>query len=115
LLGTFQIVVSDHILMALARTWTKPYFVARLSKSQEQRNFAQLTKFSTPVLPDRSVSGVCNDEEDDLVLGTAVKANADYLVTGNKGFQQVSEYRSVRIVGASEFLELIRRELESDI
>ncbi len=114
LLGKFQIVVSDHILMALARTWTKPYFVARLSESQKQRNFEQLTKFSIPAQPDRSVRGVCDDEEDDLVLGTAVAANADYLVTGDKGFQQVGEYQGVRIVGASEFLYLIRRELESD-
>lgn len=59
------------------------------------------------VEPDPSVSGVCDDDEDDLVLGTAVKANADYLVTGDKGLLRIGAYRGVRIVDASEFLDLI--------
>ncbi len=108
-------VISDHILAALARTWTKPYFAARLSESQKQRNFEQLTGFTILVGPDLSVSGICDDEEDDLVLGTAVAANADYLVMGDKGFQQVGRYRGVRIVGAAEFLDLIRGDLEPGI
>ena len=61
-----------------------------------------------PVEPDLSVSGVCDDTEDDLVLGTAVKANADYLVTGDKGLLQIGEYRGVLIVDAATFLVLVR-------
>ena len=48
------------------------------------------------VEPDPSVSGVCDDAEDDHVLGTAVAANADYLVTGDRGLLRVGEYRGVR-------------------
>lgn len=96
--------------MALARTWTKPYFVARLSGSQKQRNFEQLTKFSISMQPDRSVRGVCDDEEDDLVLGTAVTAEAEFLVTGDKGLLRIGEYRGVLIIDAATFLVLVRDE-----
>jgi predicted nucleic acid-binding protein len=42
-----------------------------------------------------------------MVLGTAVAAGADYLVTGDAGLLAIGEYRGVRIVSAREFLLLI--------
>jgi predicted nucleic acid-binding protein len=50
---------------------------------------------------------VADDEEDDLVLGTAVAANADVLVTGDPGLLRIGEYRGVRIVTAREFLDIL--------
>lgn len=44
------------------------------------------------------------DLEDDLVLGTAVAAHADFLVTGDKGLLAIGGYRGVRIVTAEQFL-----------
>ena len=59
------------------------------------------------VEPDPTVRGVAPDREDDLVLGTAVKANADFLVTGDKGLLAIGEYRGVRIVTADAFLSIL--------
>jgi len=42
-----------------------------------------------------------------LVLGTAVAAGADYLVTGDAGLLRIGEFRGVQIVTAREFLVLI--------
>jgi predicted nucleic acid-binding protein len=66
--------------------------------------------YAEPFTPDPSVSGVAPDDEDDLVLGTAVAAEADFLVTGDKGFLAVREFRGVRIVTADEFLAELEKE-----
>jgi predicted nucleic acid-binding protein len=54
--------------------------------------------------PDPSVRGVAADLEDDLVLGTAIAANADFLVTGDKAMLALEEHQGVRIVTAERFL-----------
>ncbi|MGI8406092.1 MAG: PIN domain-containing protein [Thermomicrobiales bacterium] len=54
--------------------------------------------------PNETVSGVAPDAEDDLVFGTAVAAEADFLVTGDKGMLAAGDYRGVRIVTPEEFL-----------
>jgi predicted nucleic acid-binding protein len=56
------------------------------------------------------VRGVAPDTEDDLVLGTAVAANADFLVTGDKGLLAIGEYCGVRIVTAEAFLQALEQE-----
>lgn len=107
LLGQFQIIVSDHILEALRRTLEKPYFAERLTEAQRRGNLDAVWQLSEPCDPDLSVQGVCDDGEDDLVLGTAVAANADFLVTGDKGLLRIAEYRGVRIVSATTFLDVL--------
>jgi predicted nucleic acid-binding protein len=56
--------------------------------------------------PDPTVTGVADDYEDDLILGTAVEAGANFLVTGDQGLLAIQLYRDVRIVTAREFLAI---------
>lgn len=97
----FELVLSDHIVTTLINVLNRSYF-AKLAEPAERLEFVRsLQIVAVVVIPDPSVSGVCDDAEDDLVPGTAVAANADYLVTGDKGLLQVGEYRGVRIVDAA--------------
>jgi putative PIN family toxin of toxin-antitoxin system len=105
LMGHFVLVVSDPILERLAVVLTRPYFDARLSEASRLRLLEDLERIGESTTPDPGVRGIAPDLEDDLVLGTAVAASADYLVTGDKGLLAVGEYRGVRIVTADRFLE----------
>jgi putative PIN family toxin of toxin-antitoxin system len=51
---------------------------------------------------------VCTDPDDDEFLDTAVAANAEYLITGNKRDFPPYSFRGVRIVSPTEFLSLIK-------
>ncbi len=62
---------------------------------------------TTVVHPDTSVTGIADDDEDDAVLGTAVAAGADYLVTGDQGLLAIGEHAGVRIVTARQFLDIL--------
>lgn len=101
---------SSHIVQKLIEVLGRPRFYGRLSNAALNAFLVEYQYDAVRVVPDPSISGVCDDEEDDLVLGTAVTAEADYLGTGDKGILRVGEYRGVRIVDAATFLVLIRDE-----
>jgi predicted nucleic acid-binding protein len=53
------------------------------------------------------VSGVATHPEDDLVLATAVSAEADYLVTGDRHLLSLGQYQGVRIVTPRDFAAIL--------
>ena len=53
---------------------------------------------------------VTGDPEDDYVLATGRLAQADYLVTGDKGLLRMRQYRGIQIVSPRQFLELLQKQ-----
>lgn len=51
--------------------------------------------------------GVATHPEDDLILATAVSAEAQYLVTGDAKLQRLRHYQGVTIVNPREFVEIL--------
>ena len=107
---TYDLVVSDHILKTLSIVLTRPYFLDRVPEPERTELIDSLINVAHHVEPDPSVRGIADDEEDDIVLGTAVAAGADYLVTGDHGLLAVRSYGGVAIVTAREFLAIIGTE-----
>lgn len=102
------VVLDVNIIDQVSKVWEEPYFTRR-SEDIDRALAASLMQFAAQkVGPDSSVRDICDDEEDDLVLGTAVAAKADFLVTGDKGLLRVGEYRGVRIVRAATFLDVLQ-------
>ena len=54
-----------------------------------------------------SVQGVASHPEDDLILATAVSAQADYLVTGDGQLLALGWYQGVRIVTLRDFATIL--------
>lgn len=52
---------------------------------------------------------IAPDPDDDVVIGTALAAKADLVVTGDKLLLSVAEYQGTRIVGVSQALQIIGR------
>lgn len=50
---------------------------------------------------------VAPDPDDDVVVGTALAARAELLVTGDKALLSVTGYREVRIVGVSQAMQIV--------
>ena len=47
------------------------------------------------------------DPDDDVVIGTALAAQAELIVTGDKPLLSVTEYHGVRIVGVAQAVQII--------
>ena len=54
---------------------------------------------------DKSVKGVCRDPGDDKFISCAISASADCIVSGDKDFCDLRQYKTVKIISASDFLK----------
>ncbi len=66
-------------------------------------NPATLKTRLTVVVPIDLGRRVCRDAEDDPILGTAVAAHCELLVTGDKDLLEMGQYETVRIVSPRGF------------
>jgi putative PIN family toxin of toxin-antitoxin system len=108
--GQFQLLISEHILGEVSSTLQKPYFLSRLTPEQIARFELLLVEEATVVSLTVDVQGVATHPEDDLVLATAVSAQADYLVTGDGPLRRrVPSYQGVQLVTAREFADLLEQ------
>ena len=105
--GDFELVDSDHILQELNRALLKPYFAARLDRSEREAFVSLLFEFATVVEIEEPVPVVLTDLPDNLVLATALSAGAPYVVSGDHALQGLVIHAGVQIVSASQFLVVI--------
>ena len=106
----FTLVLSEHILTGLALVWDRPFWRARFQADEAHRALVVLRTSAEIVVPVLSVRGVAEDEEDDLVLATAVAGGAGYLVTGDRYLQTLRRFEDVRILSPRQFLEVLESE-----
>lgn len=105
--GSFTLVLSEHILDELQRTFRKPYFARRLSVPQQAANMALLRTLAVITPLTVTVSGIASHQEDDLVLATALSGNAQFLITGDYKLVGLKQYEGVILVTAHEFLAML--------
>jgi uncharacterized protein len=48
---------------------------------------------------------VCRDADDDLILGTALAANADCLITGDKDLLVLQQFQGIDILRPGDFAD----------
>jgi putative PIN family toxin of toxin-antitoxin system len=105
--GHFELVTSREIIAEVGRALGKPYFRARLSQDQVDRALGLLRRRTFLVRVGDEVTEVVGDPADNLVVATAVGADADYLVTGDSELLAVGAYAGVRIVSPRTFLTVL--------
>jgi uncharacterized protein len=107
--GKAEFCTSARLIAELGRSLGKPHLIERLRKHRQTAEAVM-----------RVYSGVCEtfepaelaqpiapDPDDDWVIATALAANADLIVTGDKPFLGVGTVGSIQIVSVAEALELV--------
>jgi len=75
-----------------------------LDNGRESRNGLYQANYLSPPAPSPRI---VSDPDDNVVIGTALAAQADLIVTGDRALLAVAEYQSIRIVSAIEALRLL--------
>jgi uncharacterized protein len=105
------LVLSEHILTELARTFRLSYFSRRLSVVEAAAN-VDLLRQRTRIIPiTLTVQGVATHPEDDLVLATAISGRVEYLITGDGKLQQLGSYEGVAILSPRRFVDSVLPDL----
>jgi putative PIN family toxin of toxin-antitoxin system len=111
----FEMILSDHIMRGLQRTWQKPYYRLNYSPERAQEAMHILRRTASFVVPDKSISNIAPDAEDDLVIATAIAGEVDFLVTGDKRLQALRQVRDVDIITPRAFLDVLEFEARRTI
>ncbi len=105
-LDNHDLFVSDPLLTEITRNLKKKLKVPAETINEIERF---LRSHATVVEPANVDVGVCSDEKDLVVLGTALAAGASYLVTGDHGLQEVKQYGGFSILSPRAFWGKMRK------
>ena len=114
--GTFdcnkrvELFTSTPLLAELTNILWRSKFEKKITASLRTINqlvdgYAELTSFVRPT----PVLRIAPDPDDDVVIGTALAAKANLIVTGDLPLLSVIEYQGVRLCQVSEVLLVISR------
>lgn len=105
-LEAHEVVTSEHILHELKRHLTRAF---RMPAQQAEDIVAFMRESSELVEPAPVPKAACRDKDDLPVLGTAVSAHADLLVTGDRDLLALERYEGIPIVTPRECYERLAR------
>ncbi len=108
--NAFELVLSRYILNELARTLLYPDVQKMFGKQIERvrRRYVGALFVRFPVIEPAEGKWVPDDANDDPIVGTAVAAHADYLVTRDKHMLQLKQVHGTQIVRAHVFLDILQ-------
>ena len=110
LLEEHKVILSRQILAELADVLARDKF--NLKSSQINRFLTTLAKKSkiTPAISHFKV--VSEDPDDDILINTAYKGKADYIVTGDKHLIALKEFKTIQIITVTQMLDNLKQKRE---
>lgn len=85
------------------RKFERKIAASLLSIDQLVDRYAELAAVVRPA----ASSPIAPDPDDDIVIGTALAAKAEFIVTGDRSLLSVREHQGIRIIGVREALESV--------
>jgi putative PIN family toxin of toxin-antitoxin system len=103
----YELVISEHLLGELTRTYSDPYFRRRVEPREVEQITALLRRRATLTELTVPVTGVATQPKDDLVLSTALSGGASLLATRDRQLLKLRAYQTVRILHPGELVNYL--------
>lgn len=103
--GKFILVVSEDIVSEYLEVLQRPklHLKSRTIATIVNRVYRK-AEFVTP---EEKILVVLADTSDNKFIESAIKGNTDYIVSGDKHLLDLKEYRSIPIITAREFIDIL--------
>jgi putative PIN family toxin of toxin-antitoxin system len=106
--GRVTLITSASLLAELTDILSRVKFEKKIAESLLSVDeivdlYAELAELVRPTPLPR----LAPDPDDDVVIGTAIAAKAEFVVTGDKALLSVEQYKGVRIVSVREALNVV--------
>ena len=106
--GPIQFFSSTALLSELTEVLSREKFAAKIRASLlSVDELVDLYVGVISVVVPLAVPRIAPDPDDDVLIGTALAAHADFVVTGDKGVLSISEYQGTRVVSVQELLNTV--------
>ncbi len=100
----FHLILCDAILREFKRVLKKKFST---SPHETSEALTVLSEATQEILGQTdSITPICRDSDDDLILACARDAGADYIVTGDEDLLVLKNYEGISIVNPREFEKL---------
>jgi uncharacterized protein len=100
----FRVLTCPELMEKLAeKLETRLHF----SADQIAETLADYLGFLRVIQIPKTLTTVCRDPDDNMVLECALEGHAQYIVSGDKDLLELKVFRGIRIVRATEFLTLL--------
>jgi putative PIN family toxin of toxin-antitoxin system len=106
--GAIELLTSEELIAELRDVLRRPKCAKQLSKiGHSADRVLDLYSRAASLVDPVTVPRLAPDPDDDVVIGTALAAKADVIVTGDRALLSVAEYQGVRIVSVREALTAV--------
>lgn len=99
-----EVYISLSLLVELRRVLKEKFILSSFEidlVTDEIKDFAKIIE------PKVKLKVIKEDPSDDRVLECAIKASADFIVSGDKHLLELGEFRKIKIVSPSQFLTIV--------
>lgn len=107
--GEFSCLASEaivnEVLTTVGRDRVRRRYRVDPARIDPVRQFLESDAVLVPITV--TVQGVASHPEDDLILATAVSAQAEYLITGDRQLLALGQYQGVQIVTPRDFAAIL--------
>jgi len=105
LLDQHKVIVSIQMLAEFADVLTRNKF--SVTSTQVEKFISIIVEKAKTVSVDSICRVILEDPDDDIVLSTALKGKADYIVTGDKHLLSLKKYEKIEILKVNQMLEIL--------
>jgi uncharacterized protein len=108
--GTFDLCISHEILDEAQHSGPKSSVYAattRIPTTRSPSSIEGLAAYAELISDLPQMRVVPLDPKDDVIVATAIRAQAEYLVTGDRHLLSLGSYRGIQIVTPRRFLNLL--------
>jgi len=105
-LSGHTIILSEHILSEMRKALTNKI---KLPPNTVEDIIVYLRDTSEIVLPETLDSSICRDKNDIAVIGTAVRGNAGFIITGDEDLLSLKKYKGIKIINPRQYWNILKR------
>ena len=104
--GELELIISKKQIEELQLTLEYPKF--SFTESQKSRLLEILLAVARIVENHGKCDLIKDDPDDNVILGSAIENNADFIISGDMHLLRLRKYNNIKIVTAAEFLDIIK-------
>ena len=96
--------ISKPIIEELIEVMDYPKF--KFSESEKEQFIEVLISYSILVEPEKNLDVIDEDPDDNKFLECSLKAEVDYIISGDQHVLDLERYEGIKIVDPKEFIEI---------
>ena len=93
--GPYQLFISPEIILEIRNTLENKF---KWSTSDSGQYIDAIMLYAQIIHPKKKVDNILNDKDDHIILECALEAQADMIVSADKGLLKLKEFKGTKIV-----------------